>query len=81
MVHADSLLIDQVTYQVLGYWAMRLVLKIHSFFGQNVTWTEFDWTLKGNHFFFFPLNNATISEYLFVKVSVAAVRLLVSNHI
>ena len=72
---------DQLTYKVLDYW-------VNAFSPHNtfIFWPECDMdrirlNANGNFFFFLPMNNAIISEYFCVKVLVAAVRLLVSNHI
>ena len=90
MVQAHSLLPDQLTYKVLGYW-------VNGFSPHNtfIFWPECGMdrirlnnsvqfprsTLMGIFFSFLPMNNAIISEYFCVKVLVAAVRLLVSKHI
>ena len=75
----NQLIRSPVKFQVTG--AMLLVLIILSIFDQNVTSTEFNQRPIGIFCFFLPMNNTIISEYFCVKVLVAAVRLLVSNHI
>ena len=60
--------------------AMRLRVKTLSFYGQNLTWTDFDKILMVNFFFFLPMSQASISEQIYMEVLVVTVRLLVSNH-
>ena len=81
MVQGYSSSPDQVTCQVLGYWGNAFSPHNSFIFRPKCNMNRIRPKANGNFFFFLPMNNAIINEYFCVKVLVAAVRLLVSNHI
>ena len=80
MVQGYSSSSDQVTFQVLGYWGVAFSPHNSFNFGPKCNMDRIQLKANENFFFFLSINNAIISEYFCVKVLVAAVRLLVSNH-
>ena len=54
------LILSPIKFHVTG--ATRLRVRILSYYGQNLTWTDFDKILMVNLFFFLPMSKAFISE-------------------